>query len=234
MAKPLVPAIPAPPPIPQPPPIPPEPQSLWNPVHLGLLGIVFTPAWAGVMAAINGHRLGFDVLWRPIAVGTLAILLYFVLPWILAVGVYCGALVLIWKLDLKPQLEASSGSTSSSSFDLLIPCVAGIPLALCAFIGFFVFPFLGASGQPSMARNFTSTQVNTRQPSRAFDLSEMLARTKKQNEDRDRATYFRWGAVGLAKLFGGAGGKAFGLLLVGLGVGVLKWFTRKPTESIDA
>lgn len=194
-----------PPAIPQPPPVPVE---LWNPVHVVLLGIVFTPAWTGIIAAINGYRLRFDVLWRPVAVGALATLLCFLLPWILSLLFYGGALFLIWKLDLQPQLAVVSNSKHSkpiSHAKFLTPCLVGAPLAITAFLFLLAVPLV--------------------QLLQGIDLSDVAQNISQS----DKRPYRPLVGVLAAKAFGSVGGKAFLLALLGAVVGLFKWLTRKPT-----
>ena len=203
------------------------------------MGIAFTPMWSGVLAATNAYHLGLNMLWRPVVVGVLAVLLCLLLPWILSIIVYAGALILIWRFDLQPQFATIASQASSSNRDLLIPCLAGAPLALFAFVGLLVLPFADSSEPTSMDRYIESTR-SLNQPAPAArtqqisDPSEIFARIKQRDEDKKNTMYKTWAAAGLAKLFSGTVGKALGLLVVGLIVGLFKWFTRKPTTNKGA
>ena len=186
------------------------------------------------MTAINGYRLGLEKLWRPVVVGVLATLLCCVLPWFLAIIAYGGALVLIWKLDLEPQLKFMPAQGQSQNSSLLAPCIAGVPLAILGFLALFVFPVGGSTEPSSMDRHIASqssnpqTAIQRKPPSKSI-FGELPARQRE--EDRQNRAYKTWAAIVLTKLFAGAGGKTFCVLCLGLGAGLFKWITSKPTLS---
>jgi len=72
-------------PVVPPPPLPPQTQlkpapTPWNPRTIGWLGLLFSPVWAGIMAALNGHRLRMRFpLWQPAAIGIGATVLDFLI-----------------------------------------------------------------------------------------------------------------------------------------------------------
>src|SRR5205823_6630242 len=103
---------------PPPPPLAPEAVPLvkpktWNPRTIAWLGLLFSPVWMGIMATINGRRLGIGLpLWRPLLIGIGAPLFDWLVEAVLVdslivhVGLYLGSLWSIWYLDLGPQAVA--------------------------------------------------------------------------------------------------------------------------------
>ena len=81
----------------------------WNPVVIAYLGLIFTPMWSGVMAALNGSRLGSACpAWRPLLIGfgylLVSVLLGMVIDstlcdWIL----YLAAGAVMWLAVLRDQ-----------------------------------------------------------------------------------------------------------------------------------
>ena len=125
---------PPPPPIPDHCPPAVDLRHAWNPQWIGLLGLMFSPLWAGVMAAINGHRLGLNYLWRPLAIGIGAAVIDILIPFdsiLISLCLYVGALIAIWRLDLEPQRELMVRRDYRRR-------------ALVVFIGFVVAPFIPA------------------------------------------------------------------------------------------
>jgi hypothetical protein len=119
----------------------------WNPHWIGLLGLAFSPIWVGVMTAINGHRLGLNYLWRPLAIGIGVAVIDIVMPFnsiLISLCLYVGALIAIWKLDLAPQLELMGQQSGCNTASLLVPSLIGLPLALVVFMGFVVAPLIPA------------------------------------------------------------------------------------------
>lgn len=117
-----------------PPPLPPSDSAVkrrpsWNPYALAWLGLLFWPAWTGIMAALNIRRLGLDQpLWRPLAIGVgstvaglsldcagldsifVEVVFFMVLP-----------LVAIWHLDLFPQVAAHAAQEGRSQDHWIVP-----------------------------------------------------------------------------------------------------------------
>lgn len=84
----------------------------WSPEIIAWLGLLFSPVWAGIMAAVNARRLGVSLpLWHPVLIGLGATLLDMLVSTflfdslIVDLLLYLGALGLIWRLDLTPQVE---------------------------------------------------------------------------------------------------------------------------------
>ena len=129
----------------------PSPAKPWNPVAIAWLGVPFTPMWAGVMAALNGRRLGAPAPgWLPVAIGfgylalDLGIGLVYE-SYLLSVVLYAGALVALWTLVLQPQRERFcqwQASLVGATARWVWPSVAGAPLAVLVFFGFAVLPLL--------------------------------------------------------------------------------------------
>lgn len=137
-------------PSPLPLPMMPRVRMPWNPQTIAWLGLLFSPIWTGIMASLNGRRLGLSLpLWRPIAIGLGATLLDAFIElalfesWFFSLLLYCGALGIIWYVDLRPQVEAyGRRQTTKSQANWLIPVLAGSPAALVVFLAFIVWPLL--------------------------------------------------------------------------------------------
>lgn len=97
------------------PPPPPQPvaakavRAPWNPRTIAWLGLILSPIWAGIMAALNTRRLGLELpIWRPIAIGVGATVfdsLPLVDSWLFRLLLYCGTLWVTWYVDLRLQEE---------------------------------------------------------------------------------------------------------------------------------
>jgi hypothetical protein len=120
----------------------------WNPRVLGLLGLLFSPLWVGIMAAINARRLRTGLpAWRPVAIGVGATLLDAAIPGetlVLDLVLYLGALGLIWGLDLAPQIQffEKQQAATRRRAAWLVPCLAGGPCALVVLRALVVAPLL--------------------------------------------------------------------------------------------
>ena len=105
--------------------------------------------WAGVMAALNGKRLGSALsVWLPLGLGfgylalDIGLGAIFDSNW-LSVFLYVGAVAVLWGVVLKPQSELFAtwrSSTGRSGGSWIWPAIAGAPLALLAFYGFVLEP----------------------------------------------------------------------------------------------
>jgi hypothetical protein len=130
---------------------PPAERRPWNPLAVAWLGLLFTPLWCGILAALNSRRLPLVApWWRPLALG---------LGW-LAVSVLCGLVVdslpldlllyvgavgLLWFVDLRPQQQAYArlqAARPGRDASWVWPSVAGAPLAVLSVLGFVVLPLL--------------------------------------------------------------------------------------------
>jgi hypothetical protein len=122
----------------------------WNPVVIAWLGLIFSPVWAGIMAALNGRRLGLSLpVWRPITIGVGSLLLALASGavvdsyWVDAL-LYLGALGLIWLLDLRPQAKAYLLHLEQprKAAGWVVPVQAGLPAAAMVFFAFVVAPLI--------------------------------------------------------------------------------------------
>lgn len=133
----------------QTPPPPPDAASAtskpaWNPLTIAWLGLLFTPIWTGVMAAVNARRLGLDQpLWRPLAIGlgTIGVEVLWVMGGF-DLGVLIHELVFtvaplfaIYHLDLAPQEKPHAARQPASRDHWIAPVLAGSPLALLTIVG---------------------------------------------------------------------------------------------------
>ena len=122
----------------------------WNPQAIAWLGVLFTPAWSGIMAAINIKRLGLEQpLWRPLAIGVGSVavsILYvcagfdfgFLLETILFTIV---PLIALWNADLALQAPAYETQKSTTQDHWIAPAFAGSPLALLTIVGWWLVLF---------------------------------------------------------------------------------------------
>ncbi len=143
----------------------------WNPVAIAWLGLLFSPVWVGIMAALNGRRLRTAApRWRPltIAVGALALDLF--IQWFVSYRLadfvlYGGAVWLIWFLDLRPQREAFLGFRQrqpNATAGWGWPSAAGAPLAFVV-----VLVFVGGchcTRRPGRLSRRRSAENSTRPP----------------------------------------------------------------------
>lgn len=144
---------------PPPPPAPPRQTSnvekaVWDPRVIGLFGILLSPIWCGIMAAINAKRLGQDYLIGPpilVAIGALildtAIALIFGRYLMVDLVLYFGTLFLIWNVFLLPQLEyyQSSDTIRQDAIEWVVPVLLGTPAMLVVLILFVVYPLVQLS-----------------------------------------------------------------------------------------
>jgi hypothetical protein len=125
----------------------------WNPVAVAWLGLLLSPLWSGIMAAVNARRLGLDTpWWRPVGIGVGSLVVFLALDfwldsYLLGLALYLGAVGLIAALDLVPQKEPylrHSGQGHATG-GWVGPSLAGVVPALLVFITFVVFPLLPLS-----------------------------------------------------------------------------------------
>lgn len=123
----------------------------WNPVAIAWLGLLFSPVWAGIMAAVNGPRLrAGPPPGIPIIIGAGSLALSLANGWLwdwfwLDVGLYLGAVWLLWIAVLSPQearyrRQAAESEIRPASWTW--PVVAGCPIALLVAIAFLISPLL--------------------------------------------------------------------------------------------
>ena len=158
-----------------PPPVPPQMQPIparapWSPQVIAWLGLLFSPIWVGIMAAINAKRLRTrQPAWRPIVIAIGATLIdlfvvsdrftYSILP---DLCLYLGTLWLIWRLDLLPQYEAFASwrTVNSPKASWLWPSITGIPLALFVALAFIVSPFMPLEPRDVCERFVAATSLS--------------------------------------------------------------------------
>jgi hypothetical protein len=105
-----------------------------------VLGLIFSPVWAGIMAAVNSRRLKIvGNEWRPLVIALVG--------WIVSASVatafadprfadlvgYLATLAVLWHVDLKPQLAVfrfriHGGADRAGNW--LGPTLTGLPAAL--------------------------------------------------------------------------------------------------------
>ncbi|MCA9072643.1 MAG: DUF4339 domain-containing protein, partial [Planctomycetaceae bacterium] len=135
---------------PPPPDTPPAPKPSWNPLAITWLGLLFTPMWTGIMAAINIKRLGLSLpLWRPLAIGIgsmVAAILAAIADWTFGTVIdtlifTVAPLIAIWSLDLEPQMAAHRARHQPTQDHWIGPVLAGSPLALLTIVGWWMTLF---------------------------------------------------------------------------------------------
>ena len=124
--------------------------SPWNPITVAWLGLLFSPVWAGIMAAINTRRLKTNGhVARPIAIGVGSLILDLIINlwvdiYLLDLLLYTGAVGLIAFFDLLPQRQAYQQHIAREpvSGRWLVPSLAGSPLALLVLFSFGIYPLI--------------------------------------------------------------------------------------------
>ena len=120
----------------------------WNPEAIAWLGVVFTPIWSGILAAMNSRRLGLSTpIARPIGclVGWIAadwfVSVFYTSLWV-EVALYLAAAWLIWEVELRHQMRAFEDHVAQGRprAGWLVPHIAGTPLAVLTFVGFVIVP----------------------------------------------------------------------------------------------
>jgi hypothetical protein len=148
----------APPPPPPPEDSPATAPAAWNPRTIGWLGLLFSPVWMGIMAAINARRLRTSLpFWRPVAIGVGATALDIVVSaclfdsFIFDLVLYLGTIGLIWFRDLASQVPVFDRGQAERKREAswLVPGLVGSPLALFVLFNFFVYPLLPSSSPKS-------------------------------------------------------------------------------------
>lgn len=120
----------------------------WNPTVLAWLGLVFSPLWVGVMASINGYRLGLTApWWRPVLLVVSATLLDFLIglgyeSYLLSLCLFVGAVFLVWLTDLRTQAKEYDlhVNTNLARAGWVLPVLCGLPLAALSLYAFVIEP----------------------------------------------------------------------------------------------
>lgn len=120
----------------------------WNPMLIACLGVLFTPIWSGVMAAVNGKRLQSGVSpWLPLGIGFGYLVADYgsgmlgspLVFWV----IYFAALLALWLTVLRPQsglFEQWAKKPGTRSGSWVWPSVAGTPLAVLMILGLLLTP----------------------------------------------------------------------------------------------
>ena len=141
---------------PAPPPPPPDTHAAvtpvpWNPRTIAWLGLLFSPVWAGIMAAINARRLQMRFpYWQPIAIGIGATALDYLFTmlifdsYVVDAVLYLGAVGIIWFLYLDTQVRhfENRRAQSGKQAGWIVPALVGSPAAILVIYGFIVLPLL--------------------------------------------------------------------------------------------
>jgi len=123
----------------------------WNPLLIAWLGVLFSPPWAGVMAALNGKRLHVTLpWWMPLTIGFGSLAAAFAVSlvvdfYIVDVALYLGALGLLWHHVLRHQLPSFTAYQSDqhgAGGRWAWPAVAGSPIALLVVFKFMIAPLI--------------------------------------------------------------------------------------------
>lgn len=141
----------------------------WNPFSITLLGILLTPFWSGIMAAINAKRLGVDQpLWRPLTIG--------IGSQLVALAAGCAGLdlgilwseliftlaplVLLWSFDLSPQYSEYERKGEENAEKWFVPLLAGSPLALMTIVYWGIVLFAPLSPAETVHRLLDASSTN--------------------------------------------------------------------------
>lgn len=178
------PLTPPPPPLPAPP-VPPQNSANrqskppWNPALLGVLGLLFTPLWAGVMTALNARRVGLSrtMDWRWLALGIgwmVADILLTMTPWnfyLTHLAFYATTTGLLWYFAVRPQYEQYTfdSALEFSRPSWTIPVVTGLPPAVLVIFLVVVVPLL-----PDSPREVCENMLAASDENRSEYLSEEL------------------------------------------------------------
>jgi hypothetical protein len=123
----------------------------WSPTTIAVFGLLFTPMWCGVMAAINGSRLGSKTpVWLPVLIGFGYLVVELVAgSWIESIlwdwFLYLGAAAILWVAVLRDQVTLFAGwraANGSHGPSWGWPVFAGVPLAILVLLGFVIGPLL--------------------------------------------------------------------------------------------
>jgi hypothetical protein len=171
----------------------------WNPATIAWLGLVFTPLWAGVMAAINSKRLRSPIsMWLPLLIG----FGYLGFDWALsAVGIesyvldlllYGGVVLLLWGVVLKPQSALFAPwqmPAAGPQGSWVWPTVAGVPLALLAISAFVIAPLLPWEPREVCERFLKATSAKQAEPYVTVNLLPALQALEKAGSADSNAPF---------------------------------------------
>lgn len=120
----------------------------WNPAWIAWLGLLFTPLWTAIMAAVNARRLGMDAPWyRPVGIVAAWIVMdelvaYWVgESWWYSILSLAANLFVLWAVDLEPQIQVYRARQRPSA-GAWGPCLAGAPLGLLTILALVIAPLL--------------------------------------------------------------------------------------------
>ena len=155
----------------------------WNPLAIAFLGLLFTPIWSGIMAAINGRRLGLDQpIWRPLAIGIGSQIICITIACAgFETGFFWGELIFtiapllaLWSLDLDPQHAEYERQADPPLNNWLIPALAGSPLALLTILGLGVELFAPLEPAVVVQRFVDASNVAEARPYCTSNMDDLL------------------------------------------------------------
>lgn len=190
----------------------------WNPEAIGILSVVFTVVWGGVMTAVNARRLGMPApWWRPVGIGVAYLVLDGLLgswlgdSYLISLLIHLGSVGVLWVTDLDGQAKQfkslSAGSNGEGKW--LVPGLAGAPLALLSVIYFLIMPFAPLEPREVCRRLFDAQTESEFKKYATLKLQPALIALSKFDEDSD-AEYELLGEEETA-----AGGRLVGFRMVG-------------------
>lgn len=162
----------------------------WNPQTIAFGGIVFTPIWAGVMAAINERRLGSQRTPAPaIWIAAIWFIADFVLYPLFGWGLIAtwlttvACLWLLWEIVLIEQRKDFARFPVEQNFEHYgIPILVGIPAMLV--LGFQVFSAATSTPTPyELCQLFEQAKQADRVQLSTSKMQELLSAIEKFKSD---------------------------------------------------
>jgi hypothetical protein len=168
----------------------------WDPQTIVFGGILFTPIWAGVMAAMNERRLGSQrtpapAIWIAAIWFVADFVLYPLLGWgLLATWLTTAAcLWLLWEIVLVEQRKDFAKIPVEQNFDHYgLPVLAGVPAML--MLGFQFFSAATSTPTPyELCQRFEQAKPADRLPLSSSKMQELLSAIEKFKRDGGTMTW---------------------------------------------
>lgn len=189
----------------------------WDPRVVAWLGLLFSPLWTAIIAAVNSRRLRTTLpIWRPLTIGvgvTIADLLLGALGidfYVLDLLLYFGGLGFIWFLDLR--LQVPSFKLQQTAYGRqggwLVPALTGVPAALLVILGFVILPLLPLEPRQVCQRFVEAKTLSEAERYTTINLLPALTRIFALPDDDNFRGKFEltdeaWGATKLDEYFVG-------------------------------